>query len=209
MTARVHETALVEEGVALGEGTRVWDSAHLRRGAIVGRDCIIGGKSYVADEVRIGDRVKVNAGVYLCSGVTVENGAMIAAHVVFTNDRFPRATEADLSTLRSSAIDEHTERTTVREGATVGAAAVIGPGVTIGRFAMVGMGSVVTHDVPDFHLVAGSPARSVAVVCRCGPPVFRFVGAGARKEDEEIAAECTACGRGYDIKGLQVIERHA
>ena len=174
MTPRVHPTALVEDGVALGQGTSVWDNAHLRRGAVVGRDCIIGGKTYLADEVLIGDRVKVNAGVYLCSGVTVEDGVMIAAHVVFTNDRFPRATTPDLMRLRPSEVDEHTERTRVCEGATIGAAAVIGPGLTVGRFAMVGMAAVVTRDVPDFHLVTGSPAsecRGCLPVWSTGAPV--------------------------------------
>ena len=39
---------------------------------------------------------------------------------------------------------------------------------------MVGMGSVVTKSVPDFHLVLGSPARSVGVVCKCGQLMHRF-----------------------------------
>ncbi len=200
MTVRAHPSALIEDGVSLGVGTSVWDNAHLRSGAQVGKSCIIGGKAYVADQVVLGDRVKVNTGVYLCSGVTVEDGVMLSAYVTFTNDRFPRATSPDLSQLRSSAIDEHTEATLVREGATIGARAVIGPGLTVGRFAMVGMGSVVTRDVPDFHLSLGSPAVSVAVVCRCGPPVHRFSdGASAR-------VTCSHCGRRYDITDHEVTE---
>lgn len=204
MRQRIHATALVEDGVRIGDGTSVWDNAHLRRGAVVGRDCIIGAKSYLADEVRLGDRVKVNAGVYLCSGVTVEDGVMLSAHVVFTNDRFPRATTPDLAHLRSSAIDEHTEKALVREGATVGAAAVVGPGVTVGRFAMVGMGAVATSDVPDFHLVAGSPARSIAVVCRCGPPVLRFAPGQPPSGTCEVA--CDGCGRRYLVTDGEVRE---
>lgn len=203
MSVRIHPTALVEDGVRLGDGTAVWDNAHLRSGAVVGRQCIIGGKSYLADEVRLGDRVKVNADVYLCSGVTVEDGAMLSAHVVFTNDRFPRATTSDLSALRPSEVDEHTERTTVREGATIGASAVIGPGLTIGRFAMVGMGSVVTHDVPDFHMAVGSPARSTAVVCRCGAPVLRMAETDVGRS---IEVRCHDCGRRYCVTGRAVSE---
>lgn len=203
MNVRIHPTAVVEDGVSLGDGTAVWDNAHLRSGAVVGQQCIIGGKSYLADEVRLGDRVKVNANVYLCSGVTIEDGVMLSAHVVFTNDRFPRATTPDLTELRPSGIDEHTERTTVREGATVGAAAVIGPGLTVGRFAMVGMGAVVTKDVPDFHLVIGFPARSNAAVCRCGVVVWRFA---EPVNEAAIQALCPNCGRRYLVTGREVSE---
>ena len=204
MSPRIHPTALVEDGVVLGQETSVWDNAHLRRGAVVGNDCIIGGKSYLADSVIVGDRVKINANAYLCSGVTIETGVMVSAHVVFTNDRFPRATSPDLAALRSSAIDEHTEHTLVREGATIGARAVIGPGLTIGRFAMVGMGAVVTRDVPALNLVVGSPARTIAVVCRCGSPVARRDAAD--EPHEVLAVACPDCGRRYVVSGLEVAE---
>ena len=196
VTVRVHPTAIVEDGVELGDGTAVWDNAHLRAGAVVGRDCIVGGKSYVAEDVRLGDRVKVNANVYICAGVTVESGVMLSAYTVFTNDRYPRATTPDLSELRASGVDEHTELTTVREGATVGARSVIGPGLTIGRFAMVGMGATVTKDVDDFHLVVGAPARSVGAACRCGQVVARWSGdppAG------RLETKCDGCGLRYDV----------
>ena len=203
MTVRAHPTALIEDGVTLGDGSSVWDNAHLRAGARVGNDCIVGGKAYLADQVVVGNRVKINTGVYLCSGVTVEDGVMLSAYVTFTNDRFPRATSPDLLELRHSGIDEHTEATLVREGATVGARAVIGPGLTIGRFAMIGMGSVVTKDVPDFHLCMGTPAVSVAVVCRCGPPVHRFT------DGTTASVSCAVCGRCYDINDGRVTETHA
>ena len=67
----------------------------------------------------MGDRVKINAFVYVCNGVTIEDGVMISAGTVFTNDRFPRATTPDLQRLRPSEPDEHTLATRVREGATL------------------------------------------------------------------------------------------
>jgi len=200
--AFVHPTAIVEEGVTIGAGTSIWDHAHLRRGAAVGRQCIVGGKSYVAGGVTIGDRVKINAFVYLCAGVTLEDGVMVSAGTVFTNDRSPRATTPDLETLRPSEPDAHTRPTRVREGATLGAGCVVGSGIEIGRFAMVGMGSLVTKSVPDFHLAIGHPAVSSGAVCRCGEVVARFAG-GQDFPD----ARCAACGRRYAIAGGRVTEK--
>jgi UDP-2-acetamido-3-amino-2,3-dideoxy-glucuronate N-acetyltransferase len=205
MNATVHATALIEDGVVLGDGTCVWDNVHIRHSTTVGHDCIIGEKTHIAYGVRIGDLVKINAMVYICTAVTIENGVMISAGTIFTNDRFPRATTPDLRGLRSSAPDEHTLPTLVREGATIGAGSIIGCDLSIGRFAMVGMGSVVTRSIPDFHLVVGNPAHSVGVVCRCGALVHRF-------GDEVYPAptlfvSCAACGLAYDIEDGRVSER--
>lgn len=169
----VHPSATVEEGVVLGPGTKVWAGAHIRRGARIGRDCIVGGQSYIAYGVTVGDRVKINQGAYLCHGVEIGDGVMVAAHVVFTNDRSPRACVADLSALRTSEPDEHTERCVVEDGASLGANATIGPGLRIGRYAMVGMGSVLTKDVPAHGLALGNPARVVGAVARDGACVWR------------------------------------
>lgn len=194
MTTRIHETAIVEENVSIGAGTAIWDNVHVRHGAVLGEECIVGGKSYVAYEVQIGNRVKINANVYICNRVTIEDGVMLSAGVIFTNDRFPRATTSDLSQLNSSEPDQDTLKTLVREGATVGAGAVIGCGLELGRFSMVGMGAVVTRSVPDFGLVVGNPARLVGFVCRCGLPTIRL------RESATAARQLTCeCGLRYDF----------
>lgn len=196
MSVRVHPTAILEEGVVLGQGTAVWDSVHIRREACLGEECIVGEKTYIAYGVRIGNRVKINAFVYVCNGVTLEDGVMVSAGTVFTNDRFPRAATPDLKQLRPSDPDEHTLPTLVREGATIGAQCTIGNDLVIGRFAMVGMGSVVTRSVPDFHLVLGNPARSVGCVCRCGQLLTRWAGGGPPDAQEVV---CPTCSRRYAV----------
>lgn len=194
--AFVHPTALVEEGVEIGPGSSVWDGVHIRQGARLGEECIVGEKSYIAYDVRIGNRVKINAMVYVCAGVTIEDGVMISAGTLFTNDRFPRATTPDLKRLRSSAPDEHTRPTLVREGATIGAGCTIGNDLAIGRFAMVGMGSLVTKSVADFHLAIGHPAASVGFVCRCGSLLGRWPAAQPEARD----AACPDCARRYAVR---------
>ena len=201
---RIHPSAIIEPGVSLGAGTSVWDNVHIRHGAVIGDECIVGEKTYIAYDVKIGHRVKLNAFVYICYGVTLEDGVMISAGTVFTNDVFPRATTPDLLQLRSSDPDEETQETVVAAGATIGAGCTIGSNLRIGRFAMVGMGSVVTRDVADFHLVVGNPARSIGAVCACGHPIAKWPAASP---PEQLAAECAKCGAAYEIVGGVVIQR--
>jgi acetyltransferase-like isoleucine patch superfamily enzyme len=191
---RLHPTAIVEDGVTIGSGSSIWDTVHIRRGASIGEECIVGEKTYIAYDVKIGSRVKINAFVYICAAVTIEDGVMISAGTVFTNDRFPRATTPDLKTLRSSDPDQETLPTLVRAGATIGAHCTIGNDLTIGRFAMVGMGALVTKSIPDFHLVIGAPARTVGYVCRCGK-----VLAMTSQLDSATASKltCHDCGLEY------------
>ncbi len=200
---RIHPTALIEDDVLIREGTSVWDSVHIRHHSELGEQCIVGEKTYIAYGVKIGNRVKINAMVYICNAVTIEDGVMISAGTIFTNDRFPRATTPDLKELRSSDPDEHTLSTLVREGSTIGAGCTIGNDLVIGRWAMVGMGSVVTKSVPDFHLVLGAPARSIGAVCRCGQLMVKFP-TDAPANFEHI--ECPTCGLEYSIHNGDVTE---
>lgn len=202
MTVRIHPTALIESDVDIGSGTSVWDNVHIRHSTQIGADCIIGEKTYVAYGVKIGNRCKINAMVYICNAVTLEDGVMISAGTIFTNDRFPRATTSDLKQLRPSDPDEHTLPTLVREGATIGAGCTIGNDLSIGRFAMVGMGALVTQSIPDFHLAMGHPARSVGCVCRCGPLLMRFPDSPTFEEN----LTCSTCGLQYHVKDQVVTE---
>jgi UDP-2-acetamido-3-amino-2,3-dideoxy-glucuronate N-acetyltransferase len=201
VTTKIHPTALIEDDVRIGDGTSIWDNVHIRHGARIGRDCIVGEKSYIAYDVVIGDLVKINAMVYICTAVTIEDGVMISAGTVFTNDRFPRATTVDLRNLRPSEPDEDTLPTLVMAGATIGAGCTIGNDLSIGRFAMVGMGALVTKDVGNFHLVVGHPAKPVGCVCRCGHLVIRFADIVGDAND----FRCPGCGLAYRITG-QVVE---
>jgi acetyltransferase-like isoleucine patch superfamily enzyme len=196
--ARVHPTAEIESGVRLSEDVAIWSHVHIRGpDTEIGEETIVGEKSYIAYGVRIGRRVKINAFVYICTGVTIEDGVMVSAGVTFTNDKFPRATTPDLLHLRPSEPDEKTGSTKVLAGATIGAGAVIGSDLEVGRFAMIGMGSVVTRDVPDHHLVVGNPARSIGLVCKCGHLLLRLQEGDPQPSLPEI--RCPTCGRRFAI----------
>lgn len=199
----VHPTAVLEAGVTVGRGTAIWDHVHVRRGTVIGDECVIGEKTYIAYGVRIGHRCKINSFVYICTAVTLEDGVMVSAATVFTNDRFPRATTSDLLRLRPSDPDEHTLPTLVREGATIGANCTIGNDLTVGRFAMIGMGAIVTRSVPDFALVVGNPAVPVGCVCRCGQVVARFRPANP-PPDQQL--KCPTCAQRYMLLAGRLTE---
>lgn len=201
--SRIHSTALIEEGVTIAPETAIWDNVHVRRGAVIGEQCIIGEKTYVAYDVQIGNRVKINAFVYICTGVTIQDGVMVGAGTIFTNDRFPRATTPDLRQLRPSEPDENTRPTLVETGVSIGAGCCIGCDLRLGKFAMIGMGSVVTRSVPDFHLVVGNPARSIGCVCRCGQVLLRFSDDDTPNLDD---VSCVHCQLRYAIHNHEVTE---
>src|SRR5262249_32615205 len=147
MTVYIHPTADVSPNATIGDGTKIWQLVQVREGAAIGGECIFGRGVYVDAHVRIGNRVKVQNYVSIYEGVTLEDGVFVGPHVVFTNDKLPRAVNPD-GTLKSAA-DWSISSTIVREGAALGANSTIVCGIEIGRWAMVGAGAVVTKNVPD------------------------------------------------------------
>ncbi|MCA0177901.1 MAG: N-acetyltransferase [Proteobacteria bacterium] len=155
----IHPTAIVDAGAQLGEDCRVWHWVHISAGARAGKGCSFGQNVYVGHDVVIGDRVKIQNNVSVYDAVTLEDDVFCGPSMVFTNVHNPRAAVVRKSEYR---------RTLVRQGATLGANCTIVCGVSIGRYAFVGAGAVVTHDVPDFALMAGVPARQIGWMSRHG-----------------------------------------
>jgi UDP-2-acetamido-3-amino-2,3-dideoxy-glucuronate N-acetyltransferase len=165
----VHPTADVSESAAIGEGTKVWHYAQVREDARLGVDCIVGRGAYIGTGVELGDNCKVQNYALVYEPAKLGNGVFIGPAVVLTNDHFPRAITPDGSL--KSAHDWEAVGVTILEGASIGASATCVAPLTIGRWALVGAGSVVITDVPDFALVVGSPARRVGWVGRAGIPL--------------------------------------
>lgn len=149
MDTYIDPTAHVDPSAKIGAGTRIWINAQIRENSIIGESCSVSKDVYVDKNVVIGNRVKIQNGVSLYDGVTVENDVFIGPNVTFTNDKLPRAFNADWKI----------SRTQIKLGASIGANSTIVCGITIGEFAMVAAGSVVTKDVEPYSLVMGNPAR--------------------------------------------------
>ena len=142
----------------LGRDVRIYAFANLY-GCEIGDESKIGAFVEIQKGVKIGRRVKISSHTFICEGVTIEDGVFIGHGVVFINDKHPRATTED-GELQTEA-DWECISTLVRRGASIGSNATILCGVTIGEEAIVGAGSVVTHDVPPGTIVAGNPARVI------------------------------------------------
>lgn len=184
-TVFVHPAALCESDT-VGEGTRVWAFAHVMKGAVIGRNCSICGHAFIETGARLGNCVTVKNQVMVWEGVTVEADVFLGPGMIFTNDLCPRSQRATAAAARYRHKGNWLRPTTVRQGATIGAGAIILCGVTIGRNASVGAGAVVTRDVPDHRVVVGVPARIAGWVCACGTPL-----------DE--ALNCPQCQRRFKI----------
>ncbi|WP_082189315.1 acyltransferase [Aeromonas caviae] len=138
----------------IGEGTRVWQFAVVLKDAQIGRDCNICAHTLIESDVTIGNNVTVKSGVYIWDGTRISNNVFIGPNVTFTNDKMPR----------SKVYPDEFLKIIINEYATIGANTTLLPGITIGKHAMIGAGSVVTKDVPDYAIVVGNPAKIIRYI---------------------------------------------
>jgi UDP-2-acetamido-3-amino-2,3-dideoxy-glucuronate N-acetyltransferase len=159
MASLVHPSAIIDAGAVLGTDCRVWHFVHICAGARIGDRCSFGQNVFIGNDVRIGNGVKVQNNVSVYDGVTLEDDTFCGPSMVFTNVYNPRSAVTRKDEYRP---------TLVKLGATLGANCTIVCGITIGRHAFVGAGAVVTHDVPDFALMLGVPAKQSGWMSRFG-----------------------------------------
>jgi UDP-2-acetamido-3-amino-2,3-dideoxy-glucuronate N-acetyltransferase len=155
----LHPSSYVDEGASIGEGTKIWHFSHIQRGATIGKNCSLGQNVNVANNVRIGNGVRIQNNVSVYEGVELEDNVFCGPSCVFTNVTTPRS---------HFPVHGVYAQTLVKEGASLGANSTVVCGHTIGRAALIAAGAVVTHDVPDYALMAGVPARRIGWVCVCG-----------------------------------------
>lgn len=128
-------------------------------GCIVGDGTKIGAFVEVQKGVRIGKNCKISSHCFICQGVTIEDEVFIGHGVVFTNDRYPRATNKRGGLQKESDWWSKDSATLVKQKASIGSNSTVLCGLTIGKASIIGAGSVVTKNVPPGVIVAGNPAR--------------------------------------------------
>ena len=144
--------------VKVGEGVRIFNFVNAY-GCSIDSNSKIGAFVEIQKGASIGKNCKISSHTFICEGVHIEDNVFIGHGVMFTNDLFPRATNADGSPQNEA--DWKLIETTIKKGASIGSNATILCGITIGENALVGAGSVVTKDVPPNTIVAGVPARII------------------------------------------------
>jgi acetyltransferase-like isoleucine patch superfamily enzyme len=142
--------------VRLGTGVKIFSFVNAY-GCAIGDGSKIGAFVEIQKNVEIGKNCKISSHTFICEGVEIEDNVFVGHGVMFTNDKFPRATNPDGS--QQTEADWEVIPTLVKKGASIGSNAVIIAGVTVGENAIVGAGAVVTKDVPPDTIVAGVPAR--------------------------------------------------
>jgi UDP-2-acetamido-3-amino-2,3-dideoxy-glucuronate N-acetyltransferase len=148
----------VAETVVLGRNVKIYDPNQVNLyGCSVGDETRIGAFVEIQKNAVVGARCKVSSHTFICEGVVIEDEVFVGHGVMFTNDRYPRATNPNGSP--QSEADWVVEQTHVKRKASIGSNATIISGVTIGEGALVGAGAVVTDDVPDYAVAVGVPAR--------------------------------------------------
>ncbi|HEX6729710.1 MAG TPA: acyltransferase [Pyrinomonadaceae bacterium] len=149
--------------VKLGSNVTIFHPALVNLyGCSIGAETKIGAFVEIQKNAEIGARCKISSHSFVCEGVLLDDEVFVGHGVMFTNDTYPTATNTD-GTLKGDA-DWTVVPTKVKKGAAIGSNATIIAGITIGEHALVGAGAVVTHDVPDFAIVAGVPARVIGDV---------------------------------------------
>ena len=184
MDYTAHPSALIDEGAHIGAGSRIWHWVHICGGAKIGRDCSFGQNVFVGNRVVIGNNCKVQNNVSVYDNVTLEDDVFCGPSMVFTNVYNPRSAV--------SRKDEY-RNTLVKRGATLGANCTIVCGVTIGQYAFVGAGAVVNHDVPDYALMVGVPARQIGWMSQHGEKLDLPLAGNAQ-------TVCLHTGQRYELR---------
>jgi UDP-2-acetamido-3-amino-2,3-dideoxy-glucuronate N-acetyltransferase len=156
-----HNSVVIDKKTSIGKGTKIWHFSHIQSGSRIGEGCSLGQNVNVSNNVKIGNYVKIQNNVSVYEGVILEDYVFCGPSMVFTNILLPR------SEFPQNDTSNYLE-TLVKKSASIGANSTILCGLTIGRYALIGAGSVVTKDVPDFGLVIGNPAKQIGWVDKKG-----------------------------------------
>ncbi len=148
----IRSNCTIYSDVMIGNDVRFGHNAMVRGEVTIGDGTLVGTGVVIDGRCRIGRNVSIQTGVYICTYSTVEDFVLIGPHCVFTNDKYVGQKKCKL------------QGPTVREGAGIGAKAVLFPGITVGKGAVVGAGAVVTKDVPSKVIVVGVPAKRLKAV---------------------------------------------
>ena len=136
---------LISAKAKIGKNVRVWNFAYVGPDTTIGDNTKIGSLAHVDYNVVVGKNCKIEGLAYISPLSRIGDNVFIGPSAVLTNDPYP--------------LSNRMIGVRVEDGAMICAGAVVKAGVTIGKNSVVGMGAVVTKDVPPDTVVLGLPAR--------------------------------------------------
>lgn len=169
MSALIHPSAIIEGDVVIGEGTSVGPWTVLRGPLFIGKNNKIGPHVTIGTDaehrskdsvgaIHIGDSNVICEFVSIHRGTgdletRIEDRCFLMDYSHLSHDCL---VQSDVTLAHHVVLAGHCK---VLTGANLGISTVLHQFSTIGAYAMIGMGSVVTRDIPPFSLVKGNPAR--------------------------------------------------
>jgi acetyltransferase-like isoleucine patch superfamily enzyme len=150
----VGANAVLYAGSRLGARVLIGDLASIREGCDVADDVVLGRGVLLMYDTRIGARTRVIDGAILTGNMEIEEDVFIGPGVLTVNDN-------DVYRTRFGLAPWSVKGPCIRRWALIGTGANLAAGITVGEGAIVAPGAVVTHDVADWTIVAGVPARYV------------------------------------------------
>lgn len=170
--ASLRSGAVIYLGSRIGERLATGHNIVIREECEIGDDVSIWSNSVVDYGCHIGNRVKIHSNCYVAQFTEIADDAFLAPGVVIANDLYP----GDPDSARNMS------GPSIGAGAQIGVNATILPFVRIGTRALIGAGSVVTHDIPPYSVAYGSPARVHGSIDRVdvAQRVNDAAGSGAR-----------------------------
>lgn len=152
----IHSTAIVETDIKnIGDNVKIWAFSHICKDALIGSDVTIGEGVYIGPGVIVSKLCKIQNGAQLFTGVFLEQGVFIGPNVVTTNDIYPSLHGLD------TWMEDRFQTTRFKKYCSIGANATIRCGVIIGEESMIGCGSVVLNDIPEYEVHGGNPAKKI------------------------------------------------
>ena len=145
-------------GYKFGNKMRTWCAKQLFKQC--GEDIVIKSKAYFGD----GKNIVMGKGSQLGINCKVEDDLILGDYVLMGPDVIIYSSSHEYSNPNIPVMLQGAkERRPVTVGNDVwfGARSIVMPGCKIGNHVIVGANAVVTHDVPDYAVVGGAPARII------------------------------------------------
>jgi acetyltransferase-like isoleucine patch superfamily enzyme len=146
--ATIRSGSTIYAGSTIGAHFATGHNVTIREENVIGDNVGIWSNSVIDYGCRIGNNVRIHTNVYIAQFTVLEDDVFLAPGVSIANDPRPMC---------AACTQQHGP--IIRQGARIGVNVTILPGVEIGAYALIGAGSVVTHDVPPNAVVYGNPAR--------------------------------------------------